>query len=233
MPRSIWPIPERMLLAVQLLGTAAVVACVPSNAVKTLVLPCWWFLTFRRFRLRELAVYLLVCGLFTVMDILAVAHGTFVFDHPDFAGLPSYELLLWGYYILHAIRFLKPRAPAFSWGALLLAIPFAASFSCIEQPLTLLLVTAGVLGLGLVFNHERSTCACMVYMILIGAVFEYGGVWSGQWHYPHPPLGGVPPWFATLWGGVGFFTATLVLPLLTARSEPSRELFVAPDRRPC
>jgi hypothetical protein len=48
---------------------------------------------------------------------------------------------------------------------------------------------------------------------VLGALIEYTGVWTGQWHYPGRHLGGVPLWFLPMWAGVGLFTRRLVLPL--------------------
>jgi hypothetical protein len=65
-----------------------------------------------------------------------------------------------------------------------------------------------------VFFHEKLDLAYAGYMILVGALIEYTGVWSAQWGYPGSPPGGVPLWFITMWGGVGLFTRRLVLPIL-------------------
>ena len=41
------------------------------------------------------------------------------------------------------------------------------------------------------------------YMAALGALIEYVGVWTGQWHYPGQHFGGVPLWFLPMWAGVG------------------------------
>jgi hypothetical protein len=51
-------------------------------------------------------------------------------------------------------------------------------------------------------------------MVLLGAVVEYTGVNAGQWSYPGDVPGGVPLWFATMWGGIGLFFRRLILPLV-------------------
>jgi hypothetical protein len=51
-------------------------------------------------------------------------------------------------------------------------------------------------------------------MAALGALIEYVDVWTGQWHYPGHPYGGVPLWFVTMWAGVGLFARRLILPLL-------------------
>ena len=69
------------------------------------------------------------------------------------------------------------------------------------------------LALALGFFHERQDLIYLGYMAVVGALVEYCGVWSGQWHYPGDSFGGVPLWFATMWGGIGLFTRRLILPL--------------------
>ena len=75
-------------------------------------------------------------------------------------------------------------------------------------------VTATLLVIGLLLFHEPQDLAYTGYMILLGAAIEYTGVYSGQWGYPGEPLGGVPLWFITLWGGVGLLLRRLVLPFV-------------------
>jgi len=75
-------------------------------------------------------------------------------------------------------------------------------------------VTGIILAVALAAFHQRLDLAYAGYMILVGALVEYTGVWSGQWGYPGDPPGGVPLWFLTMWGGVGLFTRRLVVPLL-------------------
>jgi hypothetical protein len=126
-----------------------------------------------------------------------------------------WEFFMWGFYVLHLIRMVDGPAPAGKpWLPLGLAIAFAIPFSTIADAQLLLLATAIILGVALAFFHERLDLAYTGYMILVGALIEYTGVWSGQWGYPGDPPGGVPLWFVTMWGGVGLFTRRLVLPIL-------------------
>jgi uncharacterized membrane protein YoaT (DUF817 family) len=95
-----------------------------------------------------------------------------------------------------------------------LSILYAAAFSALQNPTDLLLVSAALLVLALILFHEPWDLAYTAYMIALGAAVEYTGVLSGQWHYPGNPISGVPLWFVTMWGGVGFFCRRLLLPLL-------------------
>lgn len=80
-------------------------------------------------------------------------------------------------------------------------------------------VSAALLAVCLALFNQRMDFAYAGYMAALGALFEYVGVWTDQWHYPGLPIGGVPVWFVTMWGGVGLFTRRLILPSLTARAE--------------
>jgi hypothetical protein len=53
--------------------------------------------------------------LFVLMNQAALKQGTFVFAHPDFLGMPAYEFLTWGFYTLHAMRFLNGPPPQGRW----------------------------------------------------------------------------------------------------------------------
>lgn len=149
------------------------------------------------------------------MDIMAVRQGVFRFSSPDYLGLPVWEFAMWGFYVLHTVRMLHGRAPAGAlWKVLALALLFALPFVTLADQQALLLASAILFALALGFFHERSDLVYAGYMIAVGAVVEYLGVWSGQWSYPMNPPGGVPLWFVTMWGGVGLFTRRLLLRLL-------------------
>jgi len=215
---------DRLILTAQWTGTVAVLAFVPSNLAIALILPCWWLLTFRRVCAAEVLLYAGICAIFTVMDMLAVAQCVFAFNQPDFCGLPCYEPLMWGFYVLHTVRVVEASPPRSDVRAWLLSVPFAAAFGCFQDPHVLLLVTGGLLAVALLFFHESSDLRCTAYMVLLGATVEYAGVWSGQWHYPEAPAGGVPLWFVTMWGGVGLFSRRLALPALHSMASRNRRL---------
>jgi hypothetical protein len=155
-------------------------------------------------------------AIFVPMDIATIHQGAFRFTTPDVLGLPYYEFLMWGFYVLNAIRFWGAESP--QAGSIALAIGllvlFALPFSFIRDYRLLFVVSAIALAIGIGFFHERRDIAFTGYMIAIGAVIEYTGVPSHQWIYSGPTLCGVPLWFITMWGGVGLFTHRLGLPLL-------------------
>lgn len=197
----------------------AILALVPTNPGKLVAFVLVWALTFGRLSKAEAVFFAVACVFFTAMNAASLAQGIFAFTAPDFLGMPVYEVLMWGFYLLHTRRVLGGAAPtdrrAAAWT---LALLYSAAFATIHDGNVLLAVTGVLLGLGLVLFHEREDLAYAGYMVLLGAAIEYTGVLSGQWAYPGDPPGGVPLWFVTLWGGVGLFLRRLVLPVL-ARFE--------------
>lgn len=205
----------KVVLALQLILTLSILAWLPGNGVKLVGFLATWVLTFRHVTLRELGSYVGLCVMFSAMDIMAVRQGVFSFTHPDIAGLPIWEFFMWGFFVLHALRMLngspaviKPFrvVPA----AVLMALPFIT----ITDQAWLFVSAVAVLAVGIVFFHESDDLKYIGYMILIGALVEYAGVWSNQWSYPGNPPGGVPFWFVAMWGGVGLYARRLLMPLL-------------------
>ena len=169
-----------------------------------------------------------VCIFFTGMNASALKQGIFRFSEPDILGMPYYELFMWGFYLLNAYRLWggevisKPQT-ALAWG---LGLAFAVAFSVVTDQNLLFAVTAGILLVALFFFHERLDLAYAGHMVLLGAMIEYVGVHSGQWVYPIEFPGGVPPWFITMWGGVGLFFRRLVLPWMVKSDmqQPAKSL---------
>jgi hypothetical protein len=205
----------RLVLLCQLAATVATLGWVPTNPAKLITMLAVWGLGFGRIRAAELLAMALVNLLFIVMNSAALSRAIFAFDHPDFLGMPIYEFLMWGFYTLHTIRFLDGDAPR---GRLMLAsaaaAAFALPFSLIADPALLLAASGLVLAACLVLFHEPMDLAYAGYMTALGALIEYVGVGTGQWHYPGQHYGGVPLWFLTMWAGVGLFTRRLIVPLL-------------------
>lgn len=227
------PVRNRGWLVFQLVATLGVLAFLPGNALKVVVLLGLWVATFAPLTRRELAVFGVVCTAFSVMDAMAVRAGVFAFTTPDVLSLPLWEFFMWGFYVLHVVRMLDGPVPGGSpYRVATLAVVFAVPFMTIVDQDALFIVSAAALGVVLWAFHEREDWLYLGYMVLMGAAFEYMGVLSGLWRYPADPPGGVPLWFITMWGGVGLFTRRLVLPLLRpgtvrivsspAANEPNR-----------
>ena len=212
--------PTRLRLLCQLLATAAALGWVPGNLPKLATMLVIWGIGFGRVKAPELVAMAAVNLLFIVMNSAALSRGIFRFDHPDFLGMPIYEYLMWGFYTLHTIRFLDGAAPAGKLTtAAAAAVAFALPFALIADPWLLLAASGLVLAACLFLFHEPMDVAYAAYMAALGALIEYVGVGTGQWHYPGQHLGGVPLWFLTMWAGVGLFTRRLILPFLMRQSQ--------------
>ena len=174
-----------------------------------------WRLGFGRIAAGEFVMMAVVNAMFILMNMAALNRGAFAFNHPNFLGMPVYEYLMWGFYTLHTIRFLDgERAARPDYPRSRRRGSFVLPFAIIAEPVLLLLTSAAVLAAAISLFHEKTDLAYAAYMAVLGALIEYVGVATGQWHYPGQPEGGVPLWFLTLWAGVGLFTRRLVLPLL-------------------
>jgi hypothetical protein len=205
----------RIRLLLQLASTLTILAWLPGNGVKLAALIVVWVVGFGRISRAEWILFLGINLLFVVMNAGALRKGIFHFNHPDVLGMPVYEFFMWGFYVLNAIRFLSGAAPQGKiWQTLIVAVVFSIPFSTISDSEMLTLISAAILVGGLVLYHEPMDIAYVVYMIIMGALIEYVGVWSGQWGYPGNPPGGVPLWFISMWGGVGLFARRLLLPFL-------------------
>lgn len=210
----------RLIMVGQLLATALVLALVPGNLTKLLVMVPIWLIGFWPLSRVEGLVALGVNALFVVLNLGALSKGVFAFDHPSLLGMPAYEFAMWGFYTLHVMRMIggqRPRGRRVC--ALILAVLFAIPFSAISQSDLLLLSSGSALIIALAFFHDPLDLAYAGYMLVVGAIIEYVGVGAGQWHYPGAPHGGVPLWFVTMWAGVGLFTRRLLVPLLQPPSS--------------
>lgn len=213
--------PYPLLCVAQLIGTVAILVLVPSSLAKAFLLPVWWLATFWPIGKSEMVFFVLICLLSTVINALALRQGVCKFAAADVLGMPYFELLMWGFYALHLRRLLGGPAPGGGLGvACGLALLFGLCLCTIANQVLLLVATTAVIGLGLCFFHDRWDLAYIGYMIGVGMAIEYAGVWTGQWSYPDAPWGGVPPWFMTLWGGVGLFVRRIGFSLLEPEPRP-------------
>lgn len=215
---------SRLTLLLQLVGTAVVLGWLPGNGMKLAAAVLLWAVTFRQISGRELLIVIAVDVVFSAMDLGALHSGVFRFQHPDLIGLPLYEYVMWGYYVLHALRFVgcAPARPRFLAG-LALAIMFAVPFATVTEPMMLFGVSSTILIASLAVFRDPVDFVYTGYLIAVGCVIEYVGVWTGQWVYPGPTLGGVAPWFVPMWGGVGLFTGRLLAPIVYPRQSGHNE----------
>ena len=210
----------RLRLILQVIGTIAILALIPGNAAKLAAMLVVWAIGFGRISRAELIVFIGINLLFALMNIGALRKGVFQFSNPDSLGMPVYEFFMWGFYTLNTIRFLGGKTPQGKrWLAIVMAVAMALPFSTIGDAGLLTLVSAVILAISLALYHEPMDFGYVAYMVALGALIEYAGVWSMQWGYPGNPPGGVPFWFITMWGAVGLFTRRLLLPLMRRGNE--------------
>jgi hypothetical protein len=212
MPDSTSP---RWVFAAQLAATLLILGWLPGNGFKLAAMVLVWSAGFLRLSAREAIMLLVVNLIFLGMNSGALHKGIFRFLHPDALNMPVWEFFMWGFYTLNALRFIGGEPPRERMRlVLIMAVLFSIPFSTVSDPFLLLVVSGVILGIALVLFHEPLDLAYTGYLILMGALIEYVGVWTGQWTYPANPPGGVPLWFITMWGGVGLFTRRLLLPLV-------------------
>lgn len=209
----------RAIMAAQFLGTVAILAFVPGNIEKALACIILWALTFRKLTRGEIIFYIGASIFFAYIDYASLKQGLFKFDSPDILMVPYYEPLLWGYLFLNVRHTLNGPVPKNSWlVGLAYFILYLIPYLFITDQALLFYVSLTVIIGALAFFHDRYDFIYVGYMILLGTIWEYSGVWSGQWSYPNPPLGGVPPWYISAFGGVALALRRMITPLLGKQS---------------
>lgn len=194
--------------------TYAILFLAPGAMLKTGLLLTLWIPAFAPWRKSDVALFVGASVIFTAMNTAAIHRGIFEFMEPDFIGLPYWEFFLWGFWVLHTHRTVggspASRPGRWEWG---LVILFALSFVLFQSATAVLLASGAVLAAALARWHAPEDARHVAHMLLIGTLLEYPGVALGLWRYPDPPAGGVPLWYATMWGGVGLFLRRWAVPL--------------------
>jgi hypothetical protein len=203
---------------IQISLTLVILASPFSNLIKTILFLVLWLLTFWPLRPEEIIYFLCMNVFFSVMDIQTLQKGGFQFAKPDFWGMPIWEFFMWGFYLLATARLVGTQPSAVTRQKKFLFWPLAVLFgimlSVILDSTKLFIATGIILALCLCIFREKEDFQYTIVMIILGALVEYVGVCSGNWTYPQPPVGGVPLWFITMWGGVGFFSRLIALTIL-------------------
>lgn len=208
MPASSGSIGPRLAAAaIQVLGTAAVLAIAPPAPVLLAALLAWWALTIRRLTWRELVLAAGLDLLFTAMDIGAVRAGVFVFHHPDWMGLPWWELAMWGFYGVHGLRLVGGDAGRPGWRDAACAAAFAIPYLSIADPDRLAAASGAILAIAMVRMHRPADLVAAGYFALLGVAIELTGMAVGHWSYPQ--TSGLPIGAVLMWAGVGLFTRRL------------------------
>lgn len=206
------------LLIIQLIGTLLTIALVPNNYLKWAVLWVLWIFTFQKFSRKEVLFLIFINIFFTIMNALSLKQGIFSFTHPDLLGMPVYELTMWGFYLFHTSRMINgPVTKKNDKVIYVLALIYSACFGSIPNQSVLFIVLLVLMSICFILYHDKYDFIYVGYMVFLGALIEYTGVYSSEWAYPEQSLIGIPFWFITLWGGVGFFLRRLGEPLFRER----------------
>lgn len=170
-----------------------------------ILLVAWSFLFWPMSR-KELVAFFAINILFTINNYLAIQNGVFQFENPDLFDLPFYELGMWGFYLIHCHRQVKPVWPKY-WNKRMVfgAMAFSLCFSLSPNQDILLISTVSVIAVSLFFACSRGAILLGLNMLIVGTLVEYAGVVLNMWHYPKPYPGGVAFWYVPMWFGVGFY----------------------------
>lgn len=213
---------NRRILLLQFVLTLFILAFVPGNSLKTVVMLVTWAVTFGEVRSRELIAFIGINLLFVVSDIGAIQNGFFEFTHPSFLGLPAWEFFMWGFYLLHLHRMLPPKVPKkLDPKLLVLALIFSQLFGIVSDRTLLLALTSGILALSLVLHHEKDDVAYCAYLMILGAAVEYVGLSSNLWRYPERDYSSALVQFVVMWGAAGLYFRHLLAHWLSDRRAES------------
>jgi hypothetical protein len=197
---------KKTLLLFQFLLTLLILAFIPNNLLKTvMLLPVWW-LAFGGLSRREWLLYFAINVFFVLIDIAAIQNHFFQFTDPDVWGLPYWEFFMWGFYLLHLCRMFPPRVPkTLELKLVLLALAFSQSFALIPDRNWLLVVTSAILLLTFYFYHEAEDFLYCFYLMLMGIAVETVGISFHLWSYPETGDNAAPVQFVVMWGAIGLY----------------------------
>jgi hypothetical protein len=215
--RGTVPLAQRAgMAALELTLTLLIMAVVTTALLKVVLLAICWALCWRRLSREEIVLFCAGSAIFTGMDVITVRSGTFQFQNPDLAGLPFYEFMMWGFYLVHGRRLVAGTAPQQGLSAAMaLAVAISACFTLFTSELALSIGTGALLLLGLVRFHQKLDIAYAAYFVFLGAVVEAIGVGGGEWWYPQGGIfAGVPFWFIPMWGSVGLLLWRAAVPIV-------------------
>jgi hypothetical protein len=195
----------------QIPGSLFILGLPVSNALKLALFAAFWLLTFKRLMPRELVLAGGIALGWSLMDLFAIRSGKFEFVSPDAFGLALYAPACYAFFPIHVIRLIGGTPPRCAWKSWVLLGLFLIPFMLPLNDLAILMWTAVILLIGLAVYRDREDWLYTGYLIFLGGLWEYIGVWTHQWTYP---AGHIPAWSITMWGGIGFFIRRLAYPCL-------------------
>lgn len=206
--------PYKFSPIIQLLITVLIFCFFPEGLSKPIALLTWWLISFEKISKQELLLFIVCAMSFSLLNFPAIQKGVFVFQEQNLVGMPFYEYIMWGFYILFGYKHLPLNAYTkiewHTWVVILFFIIFFFGFS--ENVLFKTIFTSLILfGALLIYRTKKDVYAVLFFMIL-GIVIEFSGVYFKQWSYPdlHMTVVGVPLWSISFWGGIGFLFIELL-----------------------
>lgn len=214
-----------LLYFIQLLITLAVFISNINNGLKLCIVLIFWPLSFywlerRSLTARELKIFALMSIIYVFGDMGAVKNGFFIYEKPDFFGIPLWAFVGWGYWFAHAHLLLRPiYEKRVSKTAIILALLFAASFSVFKSTDLILIVTLGIMAMALILYHSSTDLKFFGYMLFLAMLVEPTGLYFRLWYYPAGLNAVVVLQFFVLWGTSGLLFCRLAGPFINRISS--------------
>jgi hypothetical protein len=173
------------------------------------------FIFFRPLGKKEILIFLVSNIIFVLSDIGAVQNGFFKFAQPDYFGLPAWEFVAWGFWILFGYKVLPKQFPTnVDFRALLLAIIFSQSFAVIQHKESLLMFTLFIVFASLFIFSTIYDFYYVAFVAFVGLAVETVGLHFDLWSYPESGFIIARIQFFVMWAGIGLFFRNLVGPFL-------------------
>ncbi len=158
--------------------------------------------------------------IFIFNDYQAIQSGFFFFKSPDLLGLPYWEFVSWGFWIIFAYRILPKHFPTnVDLRAVVLAIVFSQSFALITTKEPLLAVTSAVVLLGLAIFRSAVDVELILLFSGMGLLIETVGLRFDLWGYKENEILVSGAQFVVMWAGVGLLFRNLVGPFLLEQED--------------
>jgi hypothetical protein len=195
----------------QLVGTLGIMFLVQNTLLATALLFVLWFITFYPFSKFDVVLFLSTSVIFTLVDISVLYQGVFAFADKDIAGMPYFELFLWGFYFLNAHRLLRGDAPPRLVPGLIFSVLIMAVLSLMPSVSLSLLAAAMLLIFVIIFYFKtRKDVQYTFYLLSMGLVIEYLGTTTGKWSYA---IDNYLYWWMVTWAVSGLILYRTMLPL--------------------
>jgi hypothetical protein len=190
------------------------------NAIKAIVFLLSTAIFFGPIGVKEAAIYYISSFVLVLSDIGAIKNGFFQFGQPDLAGLPYWEFVAWGFWIMFGYKNLPKEFPnRLDWRVVVCAIGFSVSFSLIENRLALLLISAGIIAGVVWILNDKNNIYYLLLFATMGIAVEVVGLSYHLWSYSNADLSLAVAQFLVMWVGIGIFFRNLAGPFLLSKIE--------------